>query len=268
MIPTTASTLGELYASEWMDLGNGIISQAANNVLGVMINIPQAATTYNPTFAMTSGQWEAASTSFKASSGAQMIQQKSATAAAASVAATPALTTGIGNTIIVIVRTTNPSGGAPTITITDAGSNSYTNDTKVTNSSDGTYGSTLQISKCIGATAATGAVTATCTGTSPTQMKILVLEYQGILSVDAANVNATGNSAAPASGNITTTVAGDLIIGAAANAGSSNALTAATGFELRSSLSDANGSIAAVDSLATQALSTGAINIICCGTEE
>jgi hypothetical protein len=267
-IPAAAITSsGEDYASEWIDLGNGALSAAANNALGFLVNIPLAAAAYNPTFAMTSGQWECAGISFKAKTTAQKVQQKTATASTSAVAVTPTNVTMIGNTVVVAVRTTNPAGGGPTITITDVGGNTWSSETIRTNASDTTNGSSLQIFYST-ITAATGAITATTTGNLATQMKISVLEYTGIIAVDVHNIGATGNSAAPASGVITTSVAGDVIIGAAANGGSSNTLTAAAGFQIRSSLSDANGSIGVVDNLATTSLTAGAINVVVCGTEE
>jgi hypothetical protein len=83
------------------------------------------------------------------------------------------------------------------------------------------------------ANAVGGATTVTCTAAASSQISLAVAEFSNIAAAAPLNVatGATGTGNAPASGNMTPTVAGDLVIGAGTH-DATTVTTAGTGFTL------------------------------------
>jgi hypothetical protein len=283
---TVLATSGNLYSSQWIDLGNGFISGLASTatntgMLQIGLSVPQTTGAVTPTFTISgTEQWEAATIGFKSVAnlgGARLRQSVYSTAAGAAVAS-PALDIRAGNTIIVIVRTTNIAAGAPTITITDTQSNSYTNLAITTNASDSAHGGSLQISYFI-KTAASLSNTITATGSvhAPTAMQMWVLEVSGITTVGGTGQAATtGNSASPSSGSYTPGEAGDYLVTAFATQSAGVALTsqptvafgAGAPPTMRGTVYTVVGALCVADNFGNATLSAGAVEANVCGTEE
>lgn len=267
------------YVSGWIDLGNGVLLDTAGRALTMGIQVPQGTGAItSPAWAISSNQWESATVGFKTNGtygNARLIQQNNGVASSSSVALS-AVQSITGNSIFVFFRTTNPAGGAPTVTVTDTAGNTYTTGTLVTNASDGANGSSLGMAYAVNATGnAANVVTVTTTVNLSTQIEAIYIEYAGVNSgggIDAAQVGATGNSTAPASGNYTPATAGDLVFTFMATAASlASQPTKPTAFELRGSLFNATqGALAVADNFGNGTLITakGQINVLCCGTEE
>lgn len=275
VVPATVlATSGALYDSGFIDLGNGLLPNAADSALIMGIQIPQTTAAVNPVWALPSSQqWEAVSVGFKTSANAgqfRFVQSNGndGTTSVATALAAPAK----GNAIIVIGRTTNVVGGVPTIAVTDTAGNTYTVTALTTNATDGANGSSLFIAYAINIIGgAPITVTITPSVNLPTATQILALEYAGLGSggIDAALVGATGNSAAPASGNYTPATTGDLIICASATAGSAaTTTTIGNNFRVILGRGSVSGLLTMADNFGNGALTTGVVNVIAIGTEE
>jgi hypothetical protein len=272
------ATSGVLWDSDWVDLGNGFINpntSAATNLgslqLGICVTQGTGATT--PTFTIASNQWEATTIGFKsvASLGGARLRQAQAGIGVAS-AVSASLDTRAGNTLIVIVRSTNIAAGAPTITVTDTQLNSYTNLAQNTNATDSANGSTLQISYFINLPASlANTITATTSVHAATITQMWVLEVEGIAAVGATGQSAaTGNTTAPSGGSYTPGEAGDYLVTAFATAASLAAqpVIATAGYTMRGTIFTASGSVCVADNFGNGVLATGGVNAMVIGTEE
>jgi len=265
------------YISDWIDFGNGIITDTAGRSLTMGIQIPQTTGAItSPAWTIASNQWEAATVGFKTNGNLgnfKLVQQNNGVAASF-VIILSAVQSVTGNSYFVFFRTTNPVGGAPTVTVTDTAGNTYTTGTLVTNATDSANGSSLGVAYVINAIGnAANTVTLTTTTNLSTQIEAIYMEYAGVNSgggIDAAQVGTTGNSTTPASGNYTPSTAGDLVFTFMATAASlASQPTVPTAFVLRGSVFDvSHGALAVADNFGNGALLTGQINLICCGTEE
>jgi hypothetical protein len=273
-IPTTGGTaLNGYWESDWIDLGNGYVSAAANNIMQLGISGPLSSTTQAPAFSQTSAQWEAGALLFKTSGatgavGGQCVQAQAATPVSATSVAL-AYTKGniAGNTLVVICAEKN---GTTTLTIADTSTNSWTAATAAVNGTDGVTTRAFYCVNCKSSTA--GANTVTVTGTAAaSQMKMIILEYSNVSAFDtgASTGDATGNNAAPTATSQTAAATSDLVVAYASNGGSSNTISAGTGYTARLSSSDTNSTLAVEDSLyQVPAGLAGAFNVIAIGTEE
>jgi hypothetical protein len=264
------------YISDWIDFGNGIITDTAGRALIMGIQIPQTTGAItSPAWTIASNQWEAATVGFKTNGNLgnfKLVQQNNGVAASSAIILS-AVQSVTGNSYFVFFRTTNPVGGAPTVTVTDTALNTYTTGTLVTNATDSANGSSLGVAYCINATGtAANVVTVTTATNLSTQIEAIYIEYAGMGSggIDAAQVGTTGNSTAPASGNYTPSTAGDLVFTFMATAASlASQPTVPTAFVLRGALFNATqGALAVADNFGNGTFTTGQVNLICCGTEE
>jgi hypothetical protein len=271
---TVIATGGNLYDSGFIDLGNGVIAGAANLSLYAGLLLPASTGVVNPTWTITSNQWEAQTIGIKTNGSRgvfKLIQQSFASAASTSVSVTIPVKS--KSTVVIVARTTNSVTGIPAFSVSsNTAGDTYAASTVTTNASDGTNGSSL----CILTTASSigsssNAITVAATN-SPTIISFLLLEYQGLDSgggVDAASVGATGNSTSPASGNYTPATAGDLLISCfATSANLSTVPTIGSSFFARMAVNGANGTIAVADNFGVGALAAGVVNVVVCGTEE
>ena len=274
VVPTAVlATSGILWDSKWVDLDNGWISDVATVPLQLGINIAQSTSAITPTFAIASNQWEAATMGFKTTAGVggiRLRQQINGVSAAVSIALT-AISVNAGNAIIVAVRTTNSSGGAPTIAVTDTQGNTYTALAITTNASDGTYGSSLQLFYTLNMAAGNAAnvITATTTVHTATEVQAIAMEYEGIAAIGGASQSATtGNSTGPSSGSYTPGEAGDLIITAFATMASLGSQPTISGYSLVGTIFTAAGAICVADNFGNGSLATGVVEVMTAGTEE
>lgn len=278
VIPSTAlATSFDGYQSNWVDLGNGIVSTAANQPLYAGINVPAGTSAVDPTWTIATNQWEAITVGFKTQFSAgnfELVQQTNNSAAATTISVAPS--TVPGSTIILIVHSTNSATGTPAFSVSaNTAADTYTPTAVQTNASDGTNGSSLCIlyaSNSKGANTNTITVSAT---NSPTELSIIYLEYayqgMGTGGLDATAVGTTGSSTAPASGNYTPATAGDLLITAFGTSASLSAIPvmSTAGYFIRGAIFNATqGALAVADNFGNGALATGAINIVAVGTEE
>ena len=105
-----------------------------------------------------------------------------------------------------------------------------------------------------------GANTVQVSSTQSGTLRLAILEYSGVATTNALDVTAAaqGTSAAPTSGNATTTANGDLVIGVFSTADPAN-VTAGTGFALRSAVpANPNAKLAVADRVQTAAGSAAA----------
>jgi len=272
------ATSGNLYDSQWIDLGNGFLSPGANFPLAVGLMVPQSTSAVNPTWTVLSTQWEAATVGFKtvgALGNFKLIQGTSnysnsnvASLAFSAYDSTP------GNAIFVFIRYSKVVGGAATITVTDTASNTYTVTTQVANASDTANGSAICMAYCLNAVGnAANIVTVTFGTNNAANCSIQLHEYAGLgaVGIDAAQVGATGNSTSPASGNYTPATAGDLIFSYfGTQQGLTPAPTVDSNFRNIGFLASAvsSGTLCVADNFGNGALTAGQINVIACGTEE
>jgi hypothetical protein len=277
-VPSSAITgAALLWNSDWIDLGNGYLQGTASFPLQLGISVPQSTSAITPAFGLSaSEQWEAATIGFKTTGnlGIADLRQQVNVVAAAGVASCAAISTLTGNTIIVITRTTNITGGAPTCTVTDTAGNTYTNLALVTNASDSTHGSSLVISYCINAVGnAANVIHFAGTVNVPTEVMMIALEYQGITAIGGTGqTGTTGSSNAPGSGSYTPGEVGDLIITACASQCAGVVLTAqptiAAGYTMRGTIFTAAGALAVADNFGNGTLSAGCVEAQVIGTEE
>jgi hypothetical protein len=278
-VPTTAlATAGVLYSSGWIDLGNGPIVQFSNQPWYVALSIAQSTGASTGTWTITSNQWEAIAFGFKSIGGlggARLRSTVQASGVASAVIA--AQNFAAGSNLIALVRTTNIAAGAPTVTVTDSqGVATWTSGAQVTNATDGTNGSSLQIFWTT-APLATGftsnTVTATTTVHAATLTEIIVLEVFGLIATtpgDAAQVSATGNSAAPSAGAYTPATAGDYIIlvyASSANIAAAPIMATST-YLARNYIASASGTMGFADNLGNGTLAAGGVSVMMIGTEE
>jgi hypothetical protein len=268
------ATSGELYDSNWADLGNGQILTSASAALLAGIQVPQSTSAVNPAWTIASNQWEAATVGFKTASNAgifKLVQQTSGVASAASVAL-PAISVAAGNSLFVFIRTTNIAGGAPTVVVTDTASNSWTTSALTTNASDGTNGSSICVAYATNIKGnAANVITVTTSVHASTQIEAIAIEYSNAAGgIDAALVGTTGNSTTPASGNYTPATAGDLLFSFFATSASiATQPTVGSNFVLRGTIFNATqGCLCVADNFGNGALTAGVVNIQTAGTEE
>jgi hypothetical protein len=275
------ATSGQLWESDFVDLGNGIINgntSTATNLgqLLLGINSPQPATGISPAFALSATeQWEAATIGFTTigNLGTARLRQ-SASGIGTSTAATASLDIRAGSAILVAVRTTNISTGAPTITVADTQLNTYTALAITTNASDSANGSSLQLFYVLNAPASlANAITATGATHVPTAMQMWVLEVVGVVAIDAtARAATTGDTNAPGSGSYSPTSVGDYLITVFASQCAGVALTAqptiSAGWTMRGTIFSAVGAICIADNFGNGSLTAGCVNAIVIGTEE
>lgn len=145
-----------------------------------------------------------------------------------------------GSLLIVAVR---QSGTGGTCTISDSQSNTYVN-----NAINSTFTSDkLFVAYALNTTG--GANTVTCTFGASVAMRWAIHEYSGLASssaLDQSNVT-TGNNTAPDSGNITTTVANELLF-SACGCGANSTFTVGANYTLREQIpAGANGKLATED---------------------
>jgi hypothetical protein len=276
-IPTTAlATNGVLWDSDWIDLGNGAVTQFSNQAWNLAISIAQPASPTTPTWTITSNQWEAICFGFKSLGnlgGARLRSMVQATGVGSAV--TVSSNFAKGSTLIAIVRTTNIAAGAPTIAITDSqGVATWTSGTIVTNASDGTNGSSIQIF-WITAPLANGFSSNTVTATTSTHVATLthmmVLEVGNLVAAagGATQTSGTGNSTAPAAGAYTPSEAGDYIVSFFASGANITAPVMATAtFQTRGQISVSGGTLAFADNIGNGTFAAGGVNTLAIGTEE
>lgn len=271
------ATSGQLYESDWIDLGNGSLAPTANFPLAVGLMVPQTTGAITPTFTIASNQWEAATVGFKTNSNLgnfKLIQstQGTSTSSVASQALV-GMSTATGNAIFVFIRISKVVGGAPTITVTDTAGNTYTVTTQVANASDSANGSAICMAYSINATGnANNVITVNFGTNNAAANSIIAFEYAGLGSagIDAAQVGTTGSSTSPSSGAYTPLTAGDLVFtfyGTAANVAA--VPTIGSNFRLLNAFFAAtSGSMSVADNFGNGALTAGQVNVICAGTEE
>jgi hypothetical protein len=272
VIPATVlATSFDGYVSAWTDFGNGILAPFANALLLAGLNVAQSTSVVNPTWTIVSNQWEAITIGFKTrnAAGAFRLVSMASNSTTVSTLTVSSNQTLPQSTVIIIWRTTNSVTGIPVMSVSaNTAGDVYVASAVTTNASDGTNGSSMGVlSTASSAGSASNTITISATN-SPVKIEMVILEYQYAGVVDAALVGATGNSAAPASGNYTPATAGDLIISAmATNAALGTVPTVGSGFMIRA-INAGQGTIAVADNFGNGALATGAINVICVGTEE
>jgi len=132
-----------------------------------------------------------------------------------------------GNFIAVVIR--GGLSNSQVFTITDSNGNTYKQAAQI-----GSSGSAVTNAIYYAENIKGGANTITASMTVSGPLRFAILEYSGVAtsnSLDVAVV-ATATSTAPNSGNATTTVSGDLLLGAVGTA-DSTAFTAGTGYTIR-----------------------------------
>jgi hypothetical protein len=270
-IPSTAADSLGSYCSGWIDLGNGLISSVANQPLYVGLQLPQSTSAVNPTWTISSQQWEAITIGFKTLNNRgnfQLVQQTNAVAATTTVSVTPS--TLPGSLVVLLVHSTNSATGTPVFSISaNTAGDTYTATTTQTNASDGAHGGTLGILYTASSKGAnTNTITVSATN-SPTELSVIYLEYQNTNGLDASAVGTTGNSTSPASGNYTPATAGDLIISTFGTCANIAAVpTVGSSFFVRGAIFNATqGSLAVADNFGNGALASGTINVVTVGVE-
>jgi hypothetical protein len=266
------ATSGYLYDSDWIDLGNGSLSQTATQPLICGLQVAQSTAAVTPTFTIASNQWEAATIGFKTylNQGAFRLFQ-STTGNGTGTAVTVAKSMRTGSLVVVAIRTTNSGSGIPAYTVTDTAGNTYTVATKVTNATDGANGSSITFAYSVNITGNSANVITVTTTNSPTAILAYAFEYRncGTGGIDSAQVGATGNSTSPSSGAYTPGTTGDLILtmmGTSVTLGS--APTVDSNFEIRGQFFSASGSMSIADNFGNGQLSAGVVNVVMSGTEE
>jgi type II secretory pathway pseudopilin PulG len=168
-----------------------------------------------------------------------------------------------GGDLIVVVVSWN-SSATTTVTCSDNNGNTYTNAIS-TNDATGVRAQAI----CYAPNVQAGSTTVTATfGASSTFRRLSIHEYRGILatapvditkSAVAANTTATDNVS---TGNMTTTVAGDLIFGAVTESGTATAvtITAGTNYTQRTLISSEVASQDRVQAAAGAIASTNTFN--------
>ena len=192
------------------DNGNGTATIAGTPATGT-------AGTYPMTITASNGVGTAATQSFTltvttgSGGGIKLVQHTSVDDGIASLSsaslAFPANNT-VGNWIGVGIRVGEPN---ETITVKDSKGNTYHNATQINQTGDG---DTLAI--FYAENIAAGANTVTVSVSSADTLRFAILEFSGVApsgSIDQAIAN-QGSNASPNSGGITTTVNGDLLLGA------------------------------------------------------
>jgi hypothetical protein len=267
------------YDSGWIDIGNGVNPNNANTPLQAGLLVPQTTGAVNPTWTITSNQWEAVTVGFKTLNNAGNFFLKQTFSATSAVNGNLTLgsnqTIASGDTIIVVIRTSNGAGGAPTVTVTDSGGNAYTTTAATTNATDDTNGSSLfvaYVTNCVGFSLGNLTVSYTVNANAGSTAVALVYGNMGSGGRDSALVGATGNSTSPASGNYTPGTVGDLLITAYASGANITPTSSTTPTAYRNVFNGFaaahSGSLSVADNWGNGALATGAINIITIGTEE
>ncbi|HEX8837415.1 MAG TPA: Ig-like domain-containing protein [Candidatus Acidoferrum sp.] len=140
-----------------------------------------------------------------------------------------------GNFIAVVIR--GGLSSSQVFTVTDSNGNTYKQAAQI-----GSSGSAVTDAIYYAENIKGGADTITASMTVSGPLRFAILEYSGVAtsnSLDVAVV-ATATSTAPNSGNVTTTVSGDLLLGSVGTA-DSVAFTAGTGFTIRDSVPAAPG---------------------------
>ena len=135
-----------------------------------------------------------------------------------------------GNFIAVVIR--GGLSNSQVFTITDSNGNTYKQAAQI-----GSSGSAVTNAIYYAENIKGGANTVTASMTVSGPLRFAILEYSGVAtsnSLDAASV-ATATSTSPNSGNATTTVSGDLLLGSVGTA-DSTAFTAGTGYTIRDSV--------------------------------
>lgn len=271
---TALTTNAKLTDADWIDLGNGYFAPTASLPWQVALSIPQPASAVTPSFTIATNQWEAVALGLKTTGnlGAHRLRQFGGNVSSTATVATTANSFGIGNFVIAFVRSLNAAGGAPTFTLTDTLGTAYSQSVVATNASDGTHGSSLVAIYGKISSVATASNVLTCVGTVnvPTQMEILYAEYTGVTAIGtAAGVGATGSSTSPSSGAYTPGEVGNLVVTAMATAAVlASQPTPPTNFRSVAQHFTTQGSLAFADNVGNASLTAGAINIVCCGTEE
>jgi hypothetical protein len=268
----------EAYDSGLIDLGNGITSSIASQPLYCGLQLPAGTGGVTPTWTLpTTGQWEAGCCAFTTTGnkGAFKFMQGAAGANVAT-ATTTTMSNTAGNTILVIVRSTNIAAGAPTTTVTDTAGNTYTALTQITNASDGAHGSSLQFFYCLSITGTqanltVNAVTATGGTNQPTAMTVVAFEYSGIVAIDATGqTTGTGNSTAPVASSQAPTSAGTLILSywASSTTQATLPIMSTAGFFTLLSFAATSAGLGLADNWGNGSLGAGLVNVIAMGTEE
>jgi hypothetical protein len=235
------------------------------------IQVAQSTSPVNPAWTIASNQWEAATIAFKTTNSLGLFKLVQSTAAAGTTSATlNSISTLPGSLVVIAIRTTNGSAGAPVITVSaNSAADSYTVTTPIVNSSDGTHGSSLTyayVASSNGSAANTITISATNT---PTAMIVDYLEYANATGgIDGSALTASGSSTSPAAGSFTPGVAGDLIITAYATAANAGPTAISGSFFIRCAVYNSSGSLAVADNFGNGALTGGIINVNAIGTEE
>jgi hypothetical protein len=182
----------------------------------------------------------------------QHASQDSGTTTAATLAFSAKNT--VGNWIAVCIR-----AGAvnETFSVSDSNGNSYRNAVQFNQTSDGFTFAIFYAEKIVG-----GANTVRIGETASATLRIAILEYSGVATSGSLDRTATaqGSSASPGSGIATTTVNGDLLLGAIMTA-NSETFTAGAGYKIEESAPAEPGTkLIVVDQIQTTAgaASTGA----------
>ncbi len=209
------------------DNGNGTATIAGTPATGT-------AGTYPMTITASNGVGTAATQSFTltvttgSGGGIKLVQHTSVDDGIASLSsaslAFPANNT-VGNWIGVGIRVGEPN---ETITVKDSKGNTYHGATQINQTGDG---DTLAI--FYAENIAAGANTVTVSVSSADTLRFAILEFSGVApsgSIDQAIAN-QGSNASPNSGGITTTVNGDLLLGAIMSA-DEETYTAGSGFQI------------------------------------
>jgi Putative Ig domain len=209
------------------DNGNGTATIAGTPATGT-------AGTYPITITANNGVGSAATQSFTltvaagGAGGIKLVQQTSVDEGIAALSsaslAFPSNNTA-GNWIGVGIRVGQPN---ETITVKDSKGNTYHSATQINQTGDG---DTLAI--FYAENIAAGANTVTISVSSADTLRFAILEFSGVAtsgSIDQAIAN-QGSNASPNSGSITTTVNGDLLLGAVMTA-DQETITAGSGFQI------------------------------------
>lgn len=262
-IPSTAGALvGPGWDSGWIDLGNGILSNASlasTEALQVCINGPLGSTTVAPTATFGSSTlFEGIWIAFKTAAGianagvpVRLLQSSSIIGAAAATQTLSTLLPTTPGSTLIVVAVSNQNTTAPSIS-TDTQGLTWHTVTESNGSTQQIMVSYCNIGSCKGgAETVTVSVSPTSTGVS----KVQIYEYMGLITAaDAttASSKTTGTSTTYALGASASVAATSDFIFAAVGTATSATFTAgtlSTSFEQLLLNADGNGTLLAADNL-------------------
>jgi len=154
-----------------------------------------------------------------------LVQRSGVDAAGVKASLALATANSAGNFLAVVIRVGTPVG--QTFTVTDTRGNTYRQAVRINNNSDNT------LAVYYAENIAAGTNTVTVSNSASATLRFVVLEYSGIASSNSLDgtASASGVSASPGSGTLTTAASGDLLLGAISTANGPS-LTVGNGFTI------------------------------------